>query len=277
MSNILTDPVHLKNLLKSLGLKPKDYLGQNFLISEETLAQILDAAQITEGETIVEIGPGLGVLTERLVAKAGRVVAIEKDRMLVPVLRKFFRKQKNLEIVQGDVLKFNFENISGPYKIVANIPYYLTSHLLQNFFALSHQPEKIILMVQKEVGERLVAKAGQFSLLGISVQIFADVEIEAIVPAENFWPVPKVDSAIIVITPKKKFPEIKDEKLFFRILKVAFAGKRKQIHNTLANGLKLPKEKVRQLLDAAGIEPTTRPQDLEIEDWTRLYKHLLED
>jgi 16S rRNA (adenine1518-N6/adenine1519-N6)-dimethyltransferase len=269
--NILTDPEHLQNLFRQLRLKPNDFLGQNFLISEEVLAEIIDIAKIKKSDTIIEIGPGLGVLTQELVKKSNRVIAIEKDKRFISVLKKFFAPNKNLEIIEQDALRFNFEEVKGDYKIVANIPYYLTSHLLQNLLALEHKPKRIVLMIQKEVGERLTAEAGELSILGISVQIFADVAIVSNVPKENFWPKPKVDSCVILIEPKDKFPEIVDEKLFFRILKIAFAGKRKQIHNTLANGLKLSKEEVAELLTAAKVGLTTRPQDLSIPQWIEIY------
>lgn len=272
--NILTDPNHLKNLLKSLGFRPKDYLGQNFLVSEDVLEEIVNAGDLKKTDTVIEIGPGLGVLTQRLVQKAGRVIALEKDGRLVTALRQFFGKQKNLEILEQDVLKYNFENAKPGYKVVANIPYYLTSHLLQMLLGLANQPTLIVFLVQKEVGERLTAPAGELSLLGISVQVFADADIIAMVPKENFWPKPKVDSTIVWIKPSDKYPQIHDHKLFFRMLKIAFAGKRKQIHNTLANGLKLPKEQVLRLLVTAKIDPTLRPQDLTIEQWIDLYSQI---
>lgn len=270
--NILTDPSSLKDLMRSLNLRPKDYMGQNFLVSEEVLQEIVDVAEIKKDETIVEIGPGLGVLTGELVKVAGKVIAIEKDKKFVPLLRKAYRENKNLEIIESDVLKFNFEKITGEYKIVANIPYYLTSHLIQMLLALKHKPNKIVLMVQKEVGERLVAEAGELSLLGISVQMFADVFIAVAVPKENFWPKPKVDSCVVVIEPKEKYSEISNLDLFFRMLKIAFAGKRKQIHNTLANGFKWSREEIDEILLKAKINAQMRPQELEISQWVSLYE-----
>ena len=269
--NILANVEHLKNLLQSLRIKPKDYMGQNFLISEDVLDEIMDASEIKKSDTIVEIGPGLGTLTERLAPAAHQVIAIEKDRRFISILKRS-QTLKNVQIIESDVLRFNFGEIKSGYKIVANIPYYLTSHLLQMLLALGNKPSRIVFMVQKEVAERLVAKAGELSILGISVQIFADVEIIATVPKENFWPQPKVDSAIVLIMPRGKFPEITDQKLFFRIIKIAFAGKRKQIHNSLANGLKLPKEQIETLLKKSNITPTLRPQDLSLEQWIDLYK-----
>lgn len=270
--NILTDPQHLKSLLKSLHFKPNEVLGQNFLVDEVALDEIINVAEIAPNETIIEIGPGLGVLTQRLVAVTSLVIAIEKDERFVPVLKNYFKHSQNLKIFQGDALKFNFEAIKGEYKIVANIPYYLTSHLLQLLLALKHQPTRMVLMMQKEVGERLTAHPGELSLLSISAQIFADIEIAANVSNTSFWPQPKVGSCIVVITPRDKYPEIADHKLFFRILKIAFAGKRKQIHNTLVNGLKLPKAEIEAMLTQVGIDSKLRPQDISIEQWIELYK-----
>ena len=169
-------------------------------------------------------------------------------------------------------MRFNLsEHIQGPYKVVANIPYYLTSKLLQHFLEQKNSPQVLVLMVQKEVGERVVALPGELSILGLSVQIYSDAEIVAQVSRKNFWPEPEVDSVILKITPRKKYPEIKDKKLFFKIIKAAFAGKRKQIHNTLAHSLKLDREGIEKLLADAKIDPKTRPQDLSVEDWIRLY------
>jgi 16S rRNA (adenine1518-N6/adenine1519-N6)-dimethyltransferase len=314
----LTDVDFLKNYLHSHGFRPKDYMGQNFLVDEEVLAVIIQAANLRPTDVVVEVGPGLGVLTNELVQRAGKVVAVEKDKRLFEILSNTFgvsvaskgvarsspllfrggvgeeqkesanssssspslsskggeaKLQSDIHLFNQDILRFNLsEHVSGPYKVVANIPYYLTSKLFQYFLNQELKPELLVLMVQKEVGERVVAGPGELSILGISVQIFADAEIVAQVSKNSFWPVPKVDSVILKITPKIKCPEIKDEKLFFRIIKTAFAGKRKQIHNTLTHGLQLPKEKVLEILTQAKIDPISRPQDLAIEDWIRLYK-----
>jgi len=284
--NILTDPNHLKNLFRSLHLKPKDYMGQNFLVSEEVVDEILSIAEIEKTDIVVEIGPGLGVMTYELAKKSKKVIAIEKDKIFAAILKRNAELDSashsrdpetssglhNVEIVNEDVLKFNFEKIQGPYKIVANIPYYLTSHLIQILLAQKNKPSRMVLMVQKEVGERLVAEAGELSLLGISVQAFADVAIAALVPKKNFWPQPQVDSCVVVIEPKQKLPEGIDQNLFFRLLKIAFAGKRKQIHNTLANGFKLPSSEIENILHEAKIDAKARPQELRIEDWVRLCK-----
>lgn len=271
--NQLTDIEYIKNLFRQFGLKPKHYLGQNFLIDEAVLNEIVATAELSKDDSVIEVGPGIGVLTSELAAHAKEVYAVEKDRNLIPILKRQIKNHKNVKVINEDILRINPEEmISGPYKVVANIPYYLTSNLLQHFLTQKNKPKLLVLMVQKEVGERVVAQAGDLSILGISVQIFSDPVIAAVVPKDAFWPKPKVDSVILKLTPNNKYPEIKDQKLFFRIVKVAFSGKRKQIHNTLASGLSLNKEQVFDLLSKSGIEPTLRPQDLSIQKWISLYK-----
>ncbi len=274
-------------------IKPKKHLGQNFLQDEEVLVEIIAIADLKSSDVVLEVGPGTGVLTKELLARAGKVIAVEKDLNLVNLLQrnpelvsgsksKDPETSSGLHIVHQDILRFHLdEHIQGSYKVVANIPYYLTSKLFQYFLEQKNKPKLMILMVQKEVGERVVAKPGELSLLGISVQIYADVEIASveipdqvrdgfgakkkilIIPKTSFWPVPEVDSVVLKITPKDKYPQIKDKKLFFSILKQAFAGKRKQIKNTIKDPA---------VLEKAGVNPMLRPQDLSIEDWVRIYK-----
>lgn len=278
--NNLTNINYLKNLFKQHGLRPKEYLGQNFLVDEEVLSELIAAAELKQSDTVLEVGSGIGTLTVELVKRAGKVIAVEKDIKLFNILKKLFyygltdsgliirnpqSANPQLQLINQNILKFNInENIKDPYKVVANIPYYLTSHLIQYFLNQKNKPRLLVLMVQKEVAERITAGPGKLSILGISVQVFADAEIEALVPKASFWPTPEVDSAILKITPRNKYgSEITDYRLFFRIVKTAFAGKRKQIKNTIRNP---------EALKQAGIDPTSRPQDLSIEDWIRLYK-----
>ncbi len=324
--NNLTNLEYIKSLFHQFNLKPKHYLGQNFLIDEDALAEIVAAADLKKTDTVLEVGPGIGTLTLELAKHAGEVIAVEKDEKFCAVLSSSLHNAelgsasqvrdpesssglRKVKIINQDILRFNLEiEIPGPYKVVANIPYYLTSHLVQFFLRQKNKPKLLVLMVQKEVGERVVAGPGELSILGISVQVFADVEIVQkhslspsplrvprvergsnlrspitspsprlgdgpfIIPRTSFWPKPKVDSVILRIEPKNKFPQIIDQKLFFRLIKVAFAGKRKQIHNTLANGLYLSKEKVLELLKKSKINPKARPQDLSIAQWITLYK-----
>ncbi len=266
----------LKNLLQHYGLSPNKTYGQHFLMDETILEDMIDAAKVTEKDTVVEVGPGIGNLTERLLQRGAQVLSLEKDEQFERVLRTLKKQYKNLEYEFTDVLKYNF-NSSGlkNYKVVANIPYYITGKIIQLFLAQDNKPESLTLLIQKEVAQNVVAKPGQLNLLALSVQLYGEAELVTVVPAYKFHPKPKVDSAVINIklykTPKYK---IQDEKKFFRILKACFAGKRKQIHNTLTNNLGLSKEVTIQILSELKIAATARPQQLTIEQWIELYHHL---
>src|SRR5258708_1107084 len=271
--NKLTDVDQLKNYLRARNFKPRDYMGQNFLIDEDVLSKIISVSELKSSDVVLEVGPGLGILTGELVAVVKEVWAVEKDPKLAAMLKIEFAGEKKLKIINEDILRFHVSrNILSEYKVVANIPYYLTSKLLQFFLEQPQPPKLMVLMIQKEVGERVVASEGNLSILGISVQVYADVEIAASVSKNSFWPVPKVDSVVLKITPKNKHPGIRDRKLFFRIIKIAFAGKRKMIQNTLAHGFKMERNKVLSWLEKAKINPNLRPQDLAIQDWISLYK-----
>ncbi|MDP3741269.1 MAG: 16S rRNA (adenine(1518)-N(6)/adenine(1519)-N(6))-dimethyltransferase RsmA [bacterium] len=262
----------LKSLLSHYGIRPNKDLGQNFLLSEEVLHQIVDAAQLTEGDTVLEIGPGLGFLTRKLADKASQVIAIEKDKKLCQALHKMFKNKKNVKIINGDALDPSLfpspheGRVGEGYKVVANIPYYLTGKILKELLSPTHllpspdegrvaggregliRPDLIVFLLQKEVAQRIVAGPGEMSLLSLSVQFYADPEIIAYVPKENFYPVPEVDSAIVRIRPHpapspfiplpqgeggRRPGEGVDEAKFFQLLKIAFSNKRKQLHNNL--------------------------------------------
>jgi 16S rRNA (adenine1518-N6/adenine1519-N6)-dimethyltransferase len=270
--NPLTDVSYLKNLFRHYHIRPNDVMGQNFLIDNDVLDEIVKAADLKKTDTVLEVGPGLGVLTQKLAPNVKRLVAVEKDKKLYPILKSNIKEFKNVELVSGDVLKFHIsKEIPESYKVVANIPYYLTSHLISSLLNLTHKPDLIVFMVQKEVAQRISAKAGELSVLGISVQFYADAETIAAVPKKLFWPAPKVDSAIIRIVPRNKY-NVEDEKLFFRIIKAGFSGKRKQIHNTLKTGFKFSPEQVGKLLYEAKIDSSSRPQEFTIDQWVDLYK-----
>jgi 16S rRNA (adenine1518-N6/adenine1519-N6)-dimethyltransferase len=268
--NQLTQPNFIKDLFRHYQLKPKDYLGQNFLVDEIALQDIVDAADLKKTDTVVEVGPGLGVLTQELAKRAGNVIAIEKDRTMLDILYFNLKEHKNVKVFNQDALRFNVDqNLKGPYKVVANIPYYLTSHLFQYFLEQKNKPQLMVLLVQKEVGERVTAKPGDMSILAVSVQLRATPEIIAQVSKNSFWPSPKVDSIVLKITPRDKY-EIPDEKEFFRIVKIGFSSKRKQLHNNLANGLKMGNTEVSGWLAKNGIDPKSRAEDLSVDDWASL-------
>jgi 16S rRNA (adenine1518-N6/adenine1519-N6)-dimethyltransferase len=251
--------------------KPKKYLGQHFLKNPAVLPFIISAAELAKTDTILEIGPGTGILTEELAKNAGQVYAVEKDFDLIKTLQKNV-SAKNVKIVHQDGLFFDPATI-GSYKVVANIPYNITSPLIRKFIESQPRADLLVLMVQKEVAERITAKAGDRNrgLLTIIVEFYADAEIVTQVPRGDFYPVPEVDSAVIKITPKEKLPEI-EPKQFFAIVKAGFSAKRQQIHNSMAATLRLPKDQVRDILTRSSIDPAKRAEDLTLEDWINLTK-----
>jgi 16S rRNA (adenine1518-N6/adenine1519-N6)-dimethyltransferase len=264
----------LKELMKRFKLNPNKTYGQHFLMDETILEDMIDEAAIKEGSNVLEIGPGIGNLTERLLQHGANVLSVEKDPQFLPVLKTLEKENTeafSYEVV--DALKFDFSTrLKGkPYKVVANIPYYITGKIVQLFMHAAHKPESLTLLMQKEVAYNIAAKPGSMNLIAISVQLFADARVVSVVPGHKFHPAPKVDSAVIHITlhktPKYK---LKDEAKLFRILRACFSGKRKQLHNTLTNNLQLDKEKVAQVLEQLKIDPMIRPQALTIEQWIEL-------
>jgi 16S rRNA (adenine1518-N6/adenine1519-N6)-dimethyltransferase len=259
-----------------MEVKAKKSLGQNFLKDASVVGRIVELADIRPTDWVVEIGPGTGVLTEALAAKAEKVVAVELDRDLVPLLLKKFPFSGNVSIVEGDVLKIHLVEAlrklgwdGRPYKVVANIPYYITAPIIQTLLRLSPQPQDIFLMVQKEVAERVTAGPGDMSTLSVAVQYYADPEMLFVVPKEAFHPVPKVDSAILRIVPQKPF-DADEDKRFFRLVRAGFAARRKTLVNNLAASLHVSKEEAAQNIRAAGLAENVRAQSLDVEEWRRL-------
>ncbi len=262
-------------------LKPNKLLGQNFLRDRSALAKIIKTADLKAGERVLEVGPGLGALTEELAKHAGRVVAVEKDKNLAKLLQEKFAAAPNVKIVSDDILKILdlgidhlFKNLKlkiKNYKVVANIPYYLTSHLIRLLLELPNPPQDIVLLVQREVAQRICAQPPKMSLLAISVQFYAQPQIIAKVPKGAFWPQPKVDSAIIKITPQSKRAKI-DAKQFFKVAKAGFSQPRKQLLNNLSAGLKIPRPQIADFLAQAGLNPQQRAGTLTLDDWLKLTK-----
>ncbi len=249
----------------------KKSLGQHWLHDEDSLQAMCNAADVGLNDTILEVGPGLGTLTTLLVARAQRVVAVEFDNVLAAQLPKRV-PAKNLEVVHQDILSFNFSDLPEGYKLVANIPYYLTSNLLRRVCESPPHFSKAVLLVQKEVAERVCARPGSMSLLSVSVQFYCDVALCELVPAELFTPPPKVDSQILQLTFRTKplFVEV-EPKQFFRLVKAGFSERRKTLLNSLSGGLALGKDEVREILNGAGIDPGLRAQALSLENWHSLY------
>ena len=249
---------------------PKKSLGQHWLHNRDVLAHIADCANLTTADTVLEIGPGLGTLTSELLRRAQKVVAVEFDEELARKLPAQF-PGKNLKVVQSDILSFNLSNLSPGYKVVANVPYYITSKIVQLLMTSQNKPSISVLLVQKEVAERLAARPGNMSILAISAQLFADVTLGNVVPAALFTPPPKVDSQVVILkTRTTPYLGTVSEKEFFRVVKAGFSAKRKMIHSSLASGLHLSKEETIELLSAAAVLPNVRAETLSLDDWMRL-------
>ncbi|NLE08013.1 MAG: ribosomal RNA small subunit methyltransferase A [Dehalococcoidales bacterium] len=267
--------------LRKSGLKARKQLGQHFLVDEDTLAIILETAGLTGRENVIEVGPGPGVLTEELCLRAGRVAAVELDDNLAAVLKRTLASRDNLTVINRDILKISPEDImeeakidpSSGYRVVANLPYYITSPVLRHFLEAQHKPEMVVVMVQKEVAEEIAAAPGRLSMLSIGIQLFGKPEIVHHVPAAFFFPVPKVDSAILKIIPYAGTPvDIPDTEGFFVLVRAGFSVARKQLGNSLANGLRREKEEVKRLLEKAEISAERRAETLSLEEWARLYR-----
>lgn len=253
-----------------MNSKPKKSLGQHWLHDEASLLAMCEAGMVHHHDTILEVGPGLGTLTTLLVQKASHVVAVEFDRDLASGLPKRV-PAVNLRVVYSDILKFDLTQLPAGYKVVANIPYYLTSNLVRTLSESSNPPKVIALLVQKEVAERICAGPGGMSLLSISVQMYYDVQLAELVPAELFTPPPKVDSQIVQLVrrPEPLFGQ-RDSRHVFRLVKAGFANRRKTLLNSLSAGLRISKADAGVLLDKAGIATNSRPQELSLEQWLKL-------
>ena len=267
----------LKSLLQSHNLWAKKGLGQNFLVDEKALNQIVGAADLKSSDNVVEVGSGTGFLTEKLIEKAKHVTAVELDKNMVEILNERFGEVENLEVVNEDILDFKIRNSkfeTRKYKVVANIPYYITSPLLKHFLQSDNRPSIMVVLVQKEVAEKICGKTGK-SVITIQTQVFGKPEIVDYVPSDSFYPAPKVDSAILKINVYKK-PLISEDKLkgFFRIVKFGFSQKRKKLANSLGAGLHMKPSEVREILIKADIDPDIRAESLEVGDWERLGKVL---
>ena len=276
-----------RRLLRRFDLQARKSLGQHFLIDEEVLKTITSAAELTLTDVIMEVGPGLGVLTRELARQSGWVVAIELDSKLAVILEQSLTPFNNVTIVNEDVLRIDPEAllqeqkakfppiIGSPfsYKVVANLPYYITSPVLRHFLEASLKPQIIVVMVQKEVAEAIVAKPGQMSMLSISVQFYGEPTIISYVPAQCFYPAPEVDSAILKIKLYAQPPvEVTDRESFFELVRAGFSAPRKQIGNSLAQGLGLSKAEILSLLGKASIVSQRRAETLTLGEWVKLWQ-----
>lgn len=271
-------PLNVAAILRAHGLSPKKTLGQNFLVDPVALERIIQAAEILPGDSVLEVGPGLGSLTRYLAAAARQVVVVELDGSLLAPLEQVLAGAPNVDIIQGDILKLDpAELIPEPgYLVVANIPYYITSNLIRHLLEAREKPRRLVLTVQREVATRIAARPGDMSLLALSVQVYGKPVIAARIPAGAFYPPPKVDSSVVRVD---LYPEplISSAALdaFFRLAKAGFGQKRKTLRNALAAGLSWPGQQAADLLQAAGIDPMRRAETLELDEWERLTRLFL--
>ncbi len=287
-------PNSLLSQLSALGIHPKKGLGQNFLVDPAHRARIVAAAELTADDTVLEVGPGLGVLTELIAAQAGRVIAVELDDRLIPFLRERFAAQPHVTIVHGDILKLDVgalisESANGKpqiangaicnlqfaicnrYKVVANLPYYITSAAIRHLLEATPPPELLVLTVQREVAERMVAAPPEMSLLALGVQFYCTGQIVGRIPAGAFYPAPKVDSAVMRLAQRAESPAggVTAE-AFFRVARAGFSQPRKQLRNSFAAGLAVPPAQAEAWLASAGIAPQRRAETLTLAEWGEL-------
>ncbi len=298
----------IKPLLRQFNLRPRKSLGQNFLVDEHALSGIVRAAEITADDVVLEIGPGLGSLTRQLADTARHVIAVEIDRALIPPLRSVLSARSNISIVEGDILKLDpsellvepslrgasFATKQSPpgedeiasqralamtiqehYKVVANIPYYITSAIIRHLLEAEIKPRSIVLTIQLEVAQRIIAQPDDMNLLAVSVQFYGVPRLVQRIPAGAFYPAPDVDSAVVRIDlPDQPRVSVKDVDWFFKVAKAGFGQKRKQLHNSLAAGLPIKHEQIRQALSEVGIDPKRRAETLTLGEWAKLSDQL---
>ncbi|MGD8625592.1 MAG: 16S rRNA (adenine(1518)-N(6)/adenine(1519)-N(6))-dimethyltransferase RsmA [Anaerolineae bacterium] len=262
-------------LLRAHGLRPRKGLGQNFLLDATALARIVDAADLTAQDAVVEVGAGVGNLTRLLAARAGQVLAVELDENLVEILRLETAGLANVAVQQGDVLAtrdYGFAHLG--YKVVGNLPYYITSAVLRHFLEGQPRPSLLVVTVQREVAERIVAGPGEMSLLAVSVQFYGRPRVVARVPAGAFYPSPKVDSAVLHIETGGEaalaLPPGLEEKSFFRVVRAGFSQRRKMLRNALSGGLGQKPPVIEAALHRAEIDPRRRAETLSLEEWARV-------
>jgi len=272
----IANPSNTKEILRKHKLQLKKSLGQNFLIDNNILNKIVETADLTEEDTVIEIGPGIGSLTQKMAETGARVIAVELDDRLIPVLKESLNVYNNIEIVHGDALEVDFSQlVDGSFKLVANLPYYITTPIIMRLLEEGFDVEKIVVMIQKEVGERMVASPGgkDYGILSIGVQYHSNPRIAFVVPPTVFIPQPKVESVVVDLKVKdKQNLEILDEEFFFKVVKSAFHQRRKTIRNSLSKApyMNLNRDLIDQALEEVGIDPRRRAEKLSIETFAQL-------
>ncbi len=282
----LTNPAEIKRLMSKYGKTFKKALGQNFLINEEVLDGIVSCSNITQRDNVLEIGPGIGVLTCKLAETGAKVVAVEIDSLLIPVLAETLENYPNAEVINADFMKLSMDELLSEkfggekVKVAANLPYYITTPIIMRLLEYKSSVSSITVMVQKEVAERLVAKhnSKDFGAISLAVQYRAKAEITQIVPAENFMPAPKVDSAVVRLEILDNPPvEVKSEKMLFRLIKGGFALRRKTLVNSLSTGAGISKEKALAALEALNLPSTVRGEALSLQNYADLANYFVEN
>lgn len=266
-------PDRVRQLLPDLH--PRKGLGQHFLVSRRVLRCILDAADLHPDDVVIEVGPGLGLLTEALARHAGRVTAVELDEALARALTRAFDGYENVAIMQGDARTIDVGQLLGPeagaYKVVANLPYYAALPILRRFLEAERKPSLLVVMVQREVARAMVAQPGDMSILSVATQFYGVPRVACRVPPGAFSPPPRVSSAVVRIDVRGRPPvDVPSPATFFRVVRGGFAAPRKQIRNSLAQGLGIPPESARRVLERAGLDPRLRPEALTLEAWALL-------
>jgi len=276
----------IKQLLDKYNIKPSKRLGQNFLIDNSVLQKTINAAELSKNDIVLEIGPGLGTLTMELAKRTKQVIAVEKDEKMCKILQEVLdvKNVRNVRVINNDILKVRSSEFEvQSYKIVANLPYYIASPVIRMFLETENKPESMILMVQKEVAQRICAKPGQMSILAVAIQFYARPEIVSEVLKTSFYPQPKVDSAIIKITPKNNLPKINIEN-FFSLIKAGFSSKRKFLISNLSRELsarggsafggKIENCKLKIVFDQARLGQKMRAENLSVDDWMNIYEKI---
>ena len=271
---IIASPQVTQHILNRFKLRADKKLGQNFLIDENVVHQIVAAAELSEADTVLEVGPGIGTLTQGLAESKARVVAVELDTRLLPVLATTLNGYDNVRVVHGDILKVNImEEVGAPsFKVCANLPYYITTPIIFALLEKRLPMERLVAMVQKEVAERMAAQPGgkEYGALSVAIQYYTEPKIAFIVPPTSFIPAPAVESAVIVCKRREKPPvEVCDEGLFFRVVKAAFSLRRKMLSNSLKN-MGIKSEQVAKWLELAGVDGKRRAETLSLEDFAKL-------
>ncbi len=273
-----TDIEEIKLLAKKLGLRPSPSSGQHFLIDQNVLDAIVEYANVGSRDRVLEIGPGFGALTRELVARARSVLAVEMDSRLAAHLSKEFSGNKHFLLERGDILRISNQNIAeklhgGPFRVISNIPYHITGKIIRKFVSdQSPKPADMVMLVQKEVAERVCAQPGKMNLLALATQVFAKPSTVFTVPKEAFWPRPAVESALLHIAriQAESVYRIRNMKRFWQVARIGFSAPRKQLHNNLVSGLRITREVVEGALAKVGVAKMVRAQELSVEEWVKL-------